>query len=108
MSLTVPIIPHLQRNAGLEFQRAMRYYGGMKTDLYTKIVLRVIAGCLFCMAFRDVNFVSPVRAEPNVEEEMLREPTKVNIVQIDGHGFDSQQVDSSKPTLPVSSTVPKD
>jgi hypothetical protein len=53
-----------------------------KIDLYTKIILTVIAICLFCMVFRDVSLVTPIRAQ-NVSA-----PTKVDIVAVDGRSID--------------------
>ena len=71
-----------------------------KIDLYTKIILTLIAVCLFCMVFRDVNLVTPIRAAQNESA-----PIKVNIVAIDGHRFDVGLVNplESLRALPVTS-----
>jgi len=55
----------------------------MKIDLYTKVVLTVIAGSLICLLFRDVEIVSSAHAEENAKIQ------SVNIAQISGRTFNT-------------------
>ena len=66
----------------------------MKIDLYTRIVLTVIASCLVYLVVKDVGFIGHVQAQG-------RGLVDVNIVQIDGKPFVAYDVDSMKPALPV-------
>jgi hypothetical protein len=43
----------------------------MRTDLYTKLVLTVIAFCLVWICFRDVNLSTPVEAQPRPQEVVI-------------------------------------
>jgi hypothetical protein len=52
----------------------------MKTDLYTKSVLTIIAACLLSIAFRDVPLVSTAHAQSP------QGPLDVNIAEIGGSG----------------------
>lgn len=66
----------------------------MKTDLYTKVVLTVIAVVLTINLLRDVNIITPAQAinPPSVHDvnaPNLREVIDVNIVQIDGRNVSS-------------------
>jgi hypothetical protein len=54
----------------------------MKIDLYTKFILTVIAGCLICFVFRDVEIVSSAHAEEPAGKIM-----PVNIAQVNGRSF---------------------
>jgi hypothetical protein len=51
----------------------------MKIDLYTKFILTVIAGCLICFIFRDVEIVASARAEEEPGQVM-----SINIAQVNG------------------------
>jgi len=51
----------------------------MKIDLYTKLILTVIAGCLICLVFRDVEIVSSAHAEDEPSQIM-----SINIAQVNG------------------------
>ena len=56
----------------------------MKTDLYTKSILTVIAVCLFVNTFTAYDFISKAHAnEIDKINEKLNEPTEVMIVGID-------------------------
>jgi hypothetical protein len=67
----------------------------MKTDLYTKIVLTVIAVCLCIIAMKDIPFVSPAVAQNSTG------PVSVNIVGVAGYKFSTVDVTSVEPYLPV-------
>jgi hypothetical protein len=69
----------------------------MKIDLYTKIVLTVIAVCLVSLALRDV----PLMQSAVAQEPQLRAPLSVNIAQIDGKSFGQHQINKFVPALPV-------
>lgn len=72
----------------------------MKSDLYTKAVLTIIAACLVCIVSRDVGFPPSLRAQE--EAQIQRKPvTDVNIVQIDGKKFFQTDVSQFHPALPV-------
>jgi hypothetical protein len=47
----------------IETTRSLRFNIGMKTDLYTKVVLTVIAACLLGLVFRDAPIVTTANAE---------------------------------------------
>lgn len=66
----------------------------MKVDLYTKITLTVIAGCLLYLVARDISIVKDAYAQS-------RGPIEVNIVQIDSKPFGGLDISSLKPALPV-------
>jgi hypothetical protein len=66
----------------------------MKCDLYTKIVLTVIAGSLLVLALKAV-FPTPSAVAQS--SGVLR----VDIVRIDGQAFPVGQVNGSWPQLPV-------
>tara|TARA_R110000744_G_scaffold123943_2_gene229383 strand:- start:90 stop:386 length:297 start_codon:yes stop_codon:yes gene_type:complete len=56
----------------------------MKTDIYTKSVLTVIAICLFVSTFTPYDFISKAHAtEVDKISEILSKPTEVRIVSID-------------------------
>jgi hypothetical protein len=65
----------------------------MKTDLYTKIVLTVIAFCLCIIVLKDYPVVTKAIAASG--------PVPVNIVQINGRDFGGLQVSPLNPALPV-------
>lgn len=66
----------------------------MKVDLYAKVILTIIAGCLVFMVVRDIPIVHDAYAQS-------RSIVEVNIVQIDGKPFASFDVSSYNPALPV-------
>jgi hypothetical protein len=47
----------------IEVSRQLRSCRRMKNDLYTKVVLTIIAACLIGLLFRDVPVVTTARAE---------------------------------------------
>tara|TARA_R110001592_G_scaffold11438_2_gene56484 strand:+ start:677 stop:991 length:315 start_codon:yes stop_codon:yes gene_type:complete len=56
----------------------------MKTDTYTKIVLTVIAVCLFVSTFTPYDFIDKAHAdEIDHITEILNKPTEVKIVSVD-------------------------
>ncbi len=66
----------------------------MKTDLYTKVILTIIAVCLFCIVVKNTSFVSEAYAEKKTSK------IDVNIVEIGG--FDLSTTSSMiVPPLPV-------
>lgn len=67
----------------------------MKTDLYTKVVLTIIAICLVCIVTKDVSFV------PEAQAVGFSERVDVNIVSVAGYNFNKADVDLSAPYLPV-------
>jgi len=72
----------------------------MKIDLYTKLILTVIAGCLICLVFRDVEIVASARAEEEPGQIM-----SINIAQINGRpvrtiGVPVMVLNQPKPTSP--------
>ena len=52
----------------------------MKIDLYTKIVLTVIAACLLCLVFRDQPLLATARAQTTNTV-----PMKVDVVAVNGN-----------------------
>lgn len=52
----------------------------MKTDVYTKIVLTIIAVCLVIIVFKNINFVPEARAVPAVPQ--AREVIDVRLVEV--------------------------
>lgn len=71
----------------------------MKTDLYTKAVLTVIAICLVIIVFKNMNFVSVANANP-VDFPMQKEVMDVRIVGVDYFTKIPVEIKSSE-TLPV-------
>ena len=59
----------------------------MKTDLYTKIVLTVIAVCLTINVVKELNVVQPVNAKTN-ETKLAAPESSVVEVKIVGVGTD--------------------
>ena len=59
----------------------------MKTDLYTKAILTIIAVFLGILVFQNVNIVTPAQAAPPAPAiaAQTKDIVNVNIVQIDGH-----------------------
>jgi hypothetical protein len=51
----------------IETTQSLRFNIGMKTDLYTKVVLTVIAACLLGLVFRDAPIVPTAQAETATE-----------------------------------------
>ena len=77
----------------------------MKTDLYTKSVLTVIAIALCTIAFKNMNFVDEAKAE---SKKMLSDEINVNIAHVGGSSvygtlpINLKELDgSSVSTLPV-------
>lgn len=66
----------------------------MNTDLYTKSVLTVIAGCLLYIATKDVQVIELAHAQN-------KGPVAVNIVGVGGNAFGLGAVDPMNPALPV-------
>lgn len=66
----------------------------MKTDVYTKIVLTVIASCLVYLVAKDMAFVGSAEAQS-------RSPIEVNIVEVAGYKFSGTDISSGYPALPV-------
>jgi hypothetical protein len=59
----------------------------MKTDLYTKSILTVIAACLLSIVFRGTPLISTAHAqEPTIV------PTAVNIVQVAGNNINPPRI----------------
>jgi hypothetical protein len=56
----------------------------MKTDLYTKIVLSIIAFALCTIAYQNMHFVNTANAEPKTT---LSDEINVNIAHIGGSGI---------------------
>lgn len=69
----------------------------MQIDLYTKVVLTVIAACLVGLLLKDV----PVVATADAQAIADAQPMPVNIVQIDGKPFVDREVQGEMPALPV-------
>lgn len=69
----------------------------MQIDIYTKVVLTVIAASLVGLLLKDVPLVTTADAQavPDVQ------PMAVNIVQIDGKPFVDREVEGEMPALPV-------
>ncbi len=68
----------------------------MKTDLYTKIVLTVIAIALSVIALRDISFVSTAQATSvaatPAPAAVNREVVDVNIVKVGGYSVYSKSL----------------
>jgi hypothetical protein len=62
----------------------------MRTDLYTKIILTIIAVCLSINLIKDVSLVSKVEAQNY--SEISRIPIPVNLVQINGSDLSQGRV----------------
>ena len=93
----------------------------MKIDLYTKVILTVIALCLIYIVAKDVPFISEAKAQLTVKEQidaqqekfeqrrwdLLKQQTEankiinVNIVSIAGKEFSETDVGGSSPSIPV-------
>jgi hypothetical protein len=80
---------------------ALCSFEAMRSNFYTNLILTIIAGCLLCIVFRDVNI--PTTAQAALGNDVLqRFPVDVNIMEINGLHLNSEQVgDGSKPMLPV-------
>jgi len=65
----------------------------MKTDLYTKSILTIIAIALVCLVLQNTNVITPAHASttPPPHSHRVNEPTSstidVNIVSVDGRSF---------------------
>ncbi len=71
-----------------------------KTDLYTKIVLTIIAACLVVMLSRDVSIIPAAQAQNAMEPQTKRAPVRVDIVAVNGEAFSGMDV-GLPPRLPV-------
>lgn len=71
----------------------------MKTDLYTKVVLTVIAVCLVIIVFKNMNFISVANANP-VSSPAQSEVMDVRIVGVDYFTKIPVEIKSSG-TIPV-------
>lgn len=67
----------------------------MKTDLYTKVILTIIAACLLVIVLGDVRPAAPAYASYG------NQPVQVDIVAINGQSFSPLQVSVLGPALPV-------
>jgi hypothetical protein len=63
----------------IETSQSLRFNIGMKTDLYTKVVLTIIAACLLGLVFRDAPIVTTAYSETATEA-----PTHVIIDGVQG------------------------
>jgi len=70
----------------------------MKADLYTKIMLTVIAVCLACIVLKNISIVTEAQAQSTYNYDKVM---RVNIVQIDDRTFDAGDVTMYHPYLPV-------
>jgi hypothetical protein len=75
------------------YHKKHRKEKNMKLDLYTKIVLTVIAGSLFVLSFKAIFPTTAAVAQSGI--------LRVDIVRVDGKTFVSDQVNGSWPQLPV-------
>ena len=71
----------------------------MKTNFYTNLILTIIAGCLLCIVFRDVNIPTTARAEISPGDTL-----DVNIVQINGRSITPDYAGNFDASLPVTPT----
>lgn len=71
----------------------------MKTDLYTKIVLTVIAVCLTIMVFKQIDFVPTVNASP--PELMLDPEVNYGLVPLNADGTIDVNIKTSSSTIEV-------
>lgn len=55
----------------------------MKTDVYTKIVLTVIAVCLVVIVFRNIDFVPTAQAVQTVPAVLPNDVVEVRLVGVD-------------------------
>lgn len=74
----------------------------MKTDLYTKIVLSIIAVCLVILVFKDNDVVTTAHALPSVAMTQSNSPIDVRIVGVSGYFELPVQIKSSQITIPMS------
>ena len=54
----------------IETSQSLRFNIGMKTDLYTKVVLTIIAACLLGLVFRDAPIVTTAYSETATQAPM--------------------------------------
>ena len=71
----------------------------MKIDLYTKVVLTVIAVCLVLLVFRDQPLVPTANAQALAGDK----PVNVNLAAVDGHRVSENTNLSSLPVRVVGS-----
>lgn len=69
----------------------------MKVDLYTKVILSVIALCLIYIVGKDV----PLVPEAHATSLSTSQVVDVNIVSVAGHKFAYSDVGVTQPYLPV-------
>jgi len=67
----------------------------MKTDVYTKVVLTVIAIALCVIVFQNTNFITPAQAAPAASGVNITAPAPSETIDVRIVGF------SSYNTLPV-------
>jgi len=73
----------------------------MKIDLYTKIILTIIAVCLVCLVLNSGNISLVTQAQAQPTGLQASKPVDVNIVSIDGKTFGPVQISLTEPSLPV-------
>ncbi len=61
----------------------------MKTDLYTKIILTVIAIALCAIVFQNTNFVAPAQASPTTSTPNISTPAPLETVDVRIVGVDN-------------------
>jgi len=71
-------------------------------DLYTKIVLTVIAVCLVYIVTKDIHII------PEAVAQKSSQVMDVNIVRIDGQTFGPGDVNIQHPALPVKTITNED
>ncbi|MFZ2639788.1 MAG: hypothetical protein WA117_02285 [Verrucomicrobiia bacterium] len=59
----------------------------MKVDLYTKVILTVIAACLTVIVIRDIEIIPEARAQSGTRDEVLRVQL-VGIRESGSHGWE--------------------
>jgi len=71
----------------------------MKPDIYTKVVLTIIAACLFIIAFRDISII------PDAKAQSYQGPVEVDVVSIGGNKLPKPLTTlSNGPSIPVEVT----
>lgn len=63
----------------------------MKVDLYTKVILTVIALCLIVIVIRDIEFIPEARAQSSSRDEVVRVQL-VGIRESGMHGWEKVPV----------------
>lgn len=73
----------------------------MKTDLYTKSVLTVIAVCLIILIFKNNEVIPAVKAAPAALEQLNNEVVDVRIVGVNYNTEIPVKIESVKSAIPV-------